>query len=100
MDVLARYGGTLPVLAYDVYNRWIKCVAIAAGVQKHISTHIGRHTFATSVAMASGIPIETVARMLGHKHISTTQIYAKVLPENVLSGYEKIKTNLKEKAVI
>jgi site-specific recombinase XerD len=38
--------------------------------------------------------------MLGHKHISTTQIYAKVLPENVLSGYEKIKTNLKEKAVI
>lgn len=100
LDVLARYGGTLPVIAYDVYNRWIKCVAIAAGVQKHISTHIGRHTFATSVAMASGIPIETVARMLGHKHISTTQIYAKVLPENVLSGYEKIKTNLKEKAVI
>jgi len=100
LDVLARYGGTLPVLAYDVYNRWIKCLAIAAGVQKHISTHIGRHTFATSVAMASGIPIETVARMLGHKHISTTQIYAKVLPENVLAGYEKIKTNLKEKAVI
>lgn len=100
LDVLARYGGTLPVLAYDVYNRWIKCVAIAAGVQKHISTHIGRHTFATSVAMAAGIPIETVAHMLGHKHISTTQIYAKVLPENVLSGYEKIKTNLKEKAVI
>lgn len=100
MDILTRYGGTLPRLAYDVYNRNLKVVSALAGVQKHISTHIGRHTFATSVAMASGIPIETVARMLGHKHISTTQIYAKVLPENVLSGYEKIKTNLKEKAVI
>ena len=100
MDILTRYGGSLPRLAYDVYNRNLKVVSALAGVQKHISTHIGRHTFATSVAMASGIPIEIVSRMLGHTHISTTQIYAKVLPENVLAGYEKIKTNLKQKAVI
>lgn len=100
MDVLARYGGTLPHLAYDVYNRNLKLVTALAGVQKQISTHIGRHTFATTIAMAAGIPIEVVSRMMGHTHISTTQIYAKVLPENVLACYEKIKSNLKEKAVI
>jgi integrase len=100
MDILTRYGGTLPRLAYDVYNRNLKVVSALAGVQKHVSTHIGRHTLATTIAMAAGIPIEIVSRMLGHTHISTTQIYAKVLPENVLAGYEKIKSNLKKEAVI
>lgn len=90
VEVLNRYGGKLPHLAYDVYNRNLKAVALAAGVHKHVTTHIGRHTFATTIALGSGIPIEVLARMLGHTDIKTTQIYAKIMPEQVLQGFNKI----------
>lgn len=76
--ILKRYNGKLPFLAYDVYRRWLKAVSVAAGITKDISTHTGRHTFATTIAMQNGIPIEIISRMLGHSDIRTTQIYAKV----------------------
>jgi site-specific recombinase XerD len=91
VDILDKYNYQLPHLAYDVYNRTLKLVAASAGVKKHISTHIGRHTFATTIALGSGLPIEVVAKMLGHRNIRTTQIYAKIMPKAVLEGFQKIK---------
>ena len=54
-------------------------------------TYTARHTFATTIALGSGLPIEVVAKMLGHRNIRTTQIYAKIMPKAVLEGFQKIK---------
>lgn len=91
IEILDRYDFQLPHLAYDVYNRTLKLVAASVGIRKHVSTHIGRHTFATTIALGAGLPIEVVAKMLGHRNIKTTQIYAKIMPETVLEGFQKIK---------
>lgn len=93
-DILSKYGGRLPHLAYDVYNRNLKSVILACGIEKHVTTHTGRHTFATTIALGSGIPIEVVSKMLGHKDIKTTQIYAKIMPEQVLDGFKAIKRHI------
>ena len=50
---------------------------------KPLTTHVARHTFATTVALAHGVPVESLSRMLGHRDIKTTQIYAKVLAQTV-----------------
>ena len=75
----------LPVLSNQKMNDSIKKVMKGAGVKKHISFHCARHTFATTVTLANGVPIETVSKLLGHTKLSTTQIYARVL-ENKLSN--------------
>ncbi|MFN9981146.1 MAG: tyrosine-type recombinase/integrase, partial [bacterium] len=54
-------------------------------------THIGRHTFSTTITLANGVPIETVSKMLGHTKISTTQVYAKVLDDKIIKDMDKLK---------
>lgn len=76
--ILEKYKYRIPKMAYDDYRRMILPLAEMCGIKKNISTHNGRHTFATTVALGHGVPIEVVSRMLGHKDIKTTQIYAKV----------------------
>lgn len=98
LEILQKYNFQLPHLAYDVYNRWLKAVACASGITKKISTHIGRHTFATTIALGSGLPIEVVSKMLGHTDIKTTQIYAKILPSSIMEGFHQIKEGLQKKA--
>jgi site-specific recombinase XerD len=64
-------------------NAYLKEVADLCGIQKHLTFHIARHTFATTVTLNNGVPIESVSKMLGHKSIKITQIYAKVLDRKV-----------------
>lgn len=80
-EILQRYQGgavCLPVLSNVKYNEYLKQLADLADIDKHITTHTARHTFAT-LGLEAGIPIETVSKLLGHYSIKTTQIYAKVL---------------------
>lgn len=49
------------------------------GITKNVSTHCGRHTFATQICLSNDVPMETVSKMLGHSSIKTTQLYAKVV---------------------
>ena len=72
----------------------MKEIAEIRGIKKKITTHIARHTFATTVTLANGVPIETVSAMLGHKDIRTTQIYAKVLEQKVSQDMELLKNKL------
>ena len=73
----------LPVLSNQKTNKNLKEIAKACGIHKHITFHTARHTFATTVTLSNGVPIETVSKLLGHTKLSTTQIYARVLQKKV-----------------
>jgi site-specific recombinase XerD len=69
----------LPVLSNQRMNSYLKEIADVCGINKLLTFHMARHTFATTVTLANGVPIESVSKMLGHTNIKTTQHYAKVL---------------------
>ncbi len=71
-------GKILPVLSNQKTNAYLKEIADLCGINKDITFHLARHTFATTVTLAKGVPIETVSKMLGHTDIQTTQIYARI----------------------
>lgn len=73
----------LPVSSNQKMNGYLKEIAAIAGIEKNITFHIARHTFATTVTLQNDVPIESVSKMLGHKSIRTTQHYAKVLDKKV-----------------
>lgn len=73
----------LPVLTNQKMNSYLKEIGDLCRIPKEITFHMARHTFATSVTLTNGVPIETVSKMLGHKNIQTTQHYAKVLDRKV-----------------
>ena len=77
-EILKRYHNKLPRMTYDHYLKMLKPIAEMCGIHKDVATHTGRHTFATTITLQHGVPIEVVSKMLGHKSIKTTQIYAKV----------------------
>jgi site-specific recombinase XerD len=64
-------------------NAYLKEIADVCGIRKNLTFHIARHTFATTVTLSNGVPIETVSKMLGHRNLKTTQHYAKVLDRKV-----------------
>lgn len=72
-----------PVFSNQKVNSYLKEIADLCGIKKNISFHIARHTFATTVTLSNGVPIETVSKMLGHTKIATTQIYARVLEKKI-----------------
>lgn len=76
-------GKLLPVYSNQKTNSYLKVIAKACGIHKHITFHTARHTFATTVTLSNGVPIETVSKMLGHTKLTTTQIYARVLERKV-----------------
>ncbi|MCC8036262.1 MAG: site-specific integrase [Rikenellaceae bacterium] len=91
-EILERYkdhpecttkGVLLPMLCNQKYNSYLKELAVICGINKEISTHTGRHSFATSVALANGVSIENVAKMLGHSDTKMTRHYARVLDKSI-----------------
>ncbi len=64
------------------------------GVKKNLTFHVARHTFATTITLSNGVPIETVSRMLGHNKLATTQIYARVLEKKVSQDMAELKKRL------
>lgn len=90
MEILKKYNFKLPVITNQQYNMRLKVLASYAGINKRLTSHIGRHSFATW-ALSSGVPLPVVSKMLGHKKISTTEIYAKVLQQDVAAGFNLLK---------
>ena len=64
-------------------NAYLKEIAGICKIEKDLHTHLARHTYATTVTLSNGVPMETVSKLLGHKKIATTQIYAKVLDSKI-----------------
>lgn len=76
-------GKLLPVFSNQKVNSYLKVIIRSCGIHKNITFHSARHTFATTVTLSNGVPIETVSKMLGHAKLTTTQIYARVLEKKV-----------------
>jgi len=84
-------GKLLPILSNQKMNAYLKELADVCEIDKELTFHIARHTFATIVTLTNGVPIESVSKMLGHKNIRTTQHYAKVLDKKVSEDMKILK---------
>ena len=82
MEVLQRYDYKLPKITNQKANDYLHLIESRLGINKSITFHVARHSFAT-LSLSHDVPIEKVARMLGHTDIKTTQIYAKILKTTV-----------------
>ncbi len=85
----------LPVLSNQKSNAYLKEIAVLCGIKKNLTTHLARHTFATTVTLSNGVPIETVGKLLGHKNLRTTQHYAKIINKKVADDMQVLKEKLK-----
>jgi site-specific recombinase XerD len=81
----------LPILSNQKMNSYLKEIAGVCEIDKDLTFHIARHTFATTVTLTNGVPIESVSKMLGHKNLRTTQHYAKVLDRKVSEDMKILK---------
>lgn len=86
-----------PVLSNQKMNSYLKEIASVCGINKELTFHIARHTFATTVTLSNGVPIESVSKMLGHKNLKTTQHYAKILDKKVSDDMAILKEKLQSK---
>ena len=84
-------GSIFPKISNQKLNSYLKEIADVCGIKKNLTFHIARHTFATTVTLSNGMPIETVSKLLGHSRISTTQIYAKVIERKVSDDMQKLR---------
>ncbi|MGL2993483.1 site-specific integrase [Flavobacterium sp. TSSA_36] len=81
----------LPIFSNQKMNAYLKEIATVCKINKELTFHIARHTFATTVTLTNGVPIESVSKMLGHKNLKTTQHYAKVLDKKVSEDMKILK---------
>ena len=93
-------GRLLPVKSNQNMNAYLKEIADLCEIEKNITMHIARHTFATTVTLANGVPIESVSKMLGHTKITTTQIYAKVLDDKISSDMQALKLKMSKAELV
>lgn len=87
-------GGILPRMSNQKLNSYLKEIADLCGINKNLTFHLARHTFATTITLANGVPMETVSKLLGHSSIKTTQIYAKVIEKKVSEDMNALKNRL------
>lgn len=87
-------GKVLPVPSNDTGNRFLKKLGQACGIETKVTFHLARHTFATTLTLGKGVPIESVSKILGHKSIKTTQIYARIVNEKVSRDIDELSPKL------
>jgi integrase/recombinase XerD len=89
-------GNIIPTLSNQKMNQYLKLIMELASINKTITCHVARHSFATN-SLEHSIPIETVSKMLGHSNIKTTQIYAKITETKLLNDFALFETEIKPK---
>ncbi|WP_295676811.1 site-specific integrase [uncultured Mucilaginibacter sp.] len=86
----------LPVNSNQRFNAYLKELADICGIAKLLTTHTARHTFATTITLENDVPIETVSKMLGHKDMRTTQIYARITKRKISNNMKVLHDKLFE----
>src|SRR5690606_38434089 len=88
-------GKLFPGMSNQKLNSYLKEIADLCGIKKNMTFHLARHTFATTVTLSNGVPLETVSKLLGHSKITTTQIYAKVIERKVSDDMNNLRQKMK-----
>lgn len=103
MDIIEKYkvfhkedfeDGLLPISSNQNTNKYLKEITTLCGIHKNVTFHVARHTFATTVMLSNGVPIETVSKLLGHTKLTTTQIYARVIDTKISSDIAMLQEKL------
>lgn len=100
IKILKKYEGKyldgqlLPIITNQKLNCYLKEIADICGIEKNLTFHLARHTFATTMTLGKGVPIESVSKILGHTNIQTTQIYARITNEKISHDMENLAKNL------
>jgi site-specific recombinase XerD len=87
----------LPLSSNQKTNSYLKEIAMDCGIHKNLTFHVARHTFATTVMLSNGVPIETVSKLLGHAKLSTTQIYARVVETKISEDIQNLLVRFRTK---
>lgn len=87
-------GTIFPYYSNQSTNRYLKIIAEKAKIKKDVTFHLARHTFATTITLENGVPMESVSKMLGHASIRTTQIYSKVRKKKVGSDMQVLREKM------
>jgi len=100
--ILKKYEGKckgdalLPIPTNQKCNNYLKEIADVCGITKNLTFHMARHTFATTVTLANGVPIESVSKMLGHTNIITTQIYARITNQKIQNDMQNLSAKIEK----
>ena len=92
--ILDKYNWELPKMDAHVYNRYLKDIALLCGITKTITSHCGRCTFASTVLLANGFGLKTIANALGHASTRQTEEYAKLVSLNVDKSFDELNERL------
>jgi site-specific recombinase XerD len=91
---LSTNGKLLPTVSNSFLNRYLKKIAGCCGLNRHLTFHVGRHTYASTITLSQGVCIESVGSMLGHKDLRSTNIYAKTTNEKVEADMESLEEKI------
>lgn len=93
-------GKLLPIYGNAELNKGLKLLAAVCGIDRKLTFHMARHTYATEITLSQGVPMETVSRMLGHSRVDTTQIYAQVTDNKIDTDTQSLDKRIAERFTI
>ena len=93
-EPLRKGNLVFPVYSNQKSNDYLKEIAALCGINKDVTFHVARHTFATTVTLENGVPVESVSKMLGHTNIQTTQIYARITERKINQDMDVLSKKL------
>lgn len=106
LKILQKYRGmagpdkVFVMPSVDTMDKSLKYIAAACGIEKNLTFHQARHTFATTIALKNGVPLPILKTMLGHKHVTTTEIYARTTEPMIEYAIDKVQQKLKGKFAV
>jgi site-specific recombinase XerD len=94
--IISNKNALVPLFTNQKINDYLKEIARECKIQKYMNFHMARHTFATTVTLTNGVPIETVSKMLGHTKLSTTQVYVHILQKKISDDMSLLRQKFKD----
>ncbi|KAA6317285.1 Tyrosine recombinase XerC, partial [termite gut metagenome] len=94
---IAKDGRLLPMLSCGRLNKNLKIIARLCSIERKLIFHMGRHTYATEICLSQGVPIESLSRMLGHRDLRSTQIYAKITNHKIAEDMQRVEARIENK---